>query len=83
MNEKNKDINEKINNLNKEINDLKEKLKRYPFVLEKGEQLISIIISSRDEKILYSLSCKSNKRNFAKHFLNILKMKIFFHIKEK
>ena len=58
--EKNEDINEKINNLNKEINDLKEKLKRYPFILEKGEQLMSIIISSRDEKILYSLSCKSN-----------------------
>ena len=58
--EKNEDINEKINNLNKENKDLKEKLKRYPFILEKGEQLMSIIISSRDEKIFYSLPCRSN-----------------------
>ena len=59
INEINEDINEKINNLNKENKDLKEKLKRYPFILEKDEQLMSIIISSRDEKIFYSLPCRS------------------------
>ena len=60
MNKINNDIIEKNNELNKEIKDLKKKLKRYPFILEKGEKLMSIIISSKDEKILYSLICKNN-----------------------
>ena len=59
-NEKNEDINEKINNLDKEIKDLKKILKRNPFILRKGEKLMSIIISSKDEKIHYSLPCKNN-----------------------
>ena len=60
INEKNEDINEKINNLDKEIKDLKKILKRNPFILRKGEKLMSIIISSKDEKIHYSLPCKNN-----------------------
>ena len=59
-NEKNEDINEKINNLDKEIKDLKKILKTNPFILRKGEKLMSIIISSKDEKMLYSLPCKNN-----------------------
>ena len=71
-----KENNDKIKeNLNKKIDDdiikqnnclynenknLKEKLKRYPFILEKDEQLMSIIILSKDEKILYSLIWKYN-----------------------
>ena len=42
-----------------EINDLKEKLKRYPLILEKNEKLMSIICSSIDEKINYSIICKN------------------------
>ena len=42
-----------------EINDLKEKLQRFPFILEKNEKLISIICSSIDEKIYYSVICKN------------------------
>ena len=41
------------------INDLNEKLKRFPFILEKNEKLMSIIFSSFDEKINYSLICKN------------------------
>ena len=59
-NEKNEDINEKINNLDKEIKDLKKILKTNPFILRKDEKLMSIIISSKDEKMLYSLPCKNN-----------------------
>ena len=59
-NEKIKDLVKQNNDLYKENKDLKEKLKRYPFNLEKDEKLMSIIISSKDEKILYSLICKNN-----------------------
>ena len=41
------------------INDLNEKLKRFPFILEKNEKLISVIFSSFDEKINYSVICKN------------------------
>ena len=41
------------------INDLNEKLKRYPFVLEKNEKIMSIIFSSINKKINYSLVCKN------------------------
>ena len=41
------------------INDLNEKLKRFPFILEKNEKLMSVIFSSFDEKINYSVVCKN------------------------
>ena len=41
------------------INDLNEKLKRFPFILEKNEKLISIIFSSMNQKINYSIVCKN------------------------
>ena len=41
------------------INELNEKLKRYPFILEKNEKIISIIFSSVNEKINYSIVCKN------------------------
>ena len=50
---------ERINGLNEKIDDLNEKLGRYPFVLEKNEKLISIIISSTNQQIHYSLICKN------------------------
>ena len=41
------------------FNDLNEKIKRFPFVLERNEKIISVIISSVDEKINYSIVCKN------------------------
>ena len=42
-----------------QINELKEKIKRYPFVLEKNERLISIIFYSVDQKVHYPMICKN------------------------
>ena len=42
-----------------EIKDLREKLKRCPFILEKNEKIMSIIFSSVNEKINYSIVCKN------------------------
>lgn len=52
-------LNERINDLTKKNLGLNEKLSRYPFILEKNEKLISIIISSVDHSINYSLICKN------------------------
>ena len=89
INEKNVDLNEKIQNLKKENKDLKEKLRRYPFILEKGEKLMSIIVSSRDEKIHYSLICKNNntiidiEKELYKEFPEYSKTKNIFLYKGK
>ena len=48
-------INEKEN----KIRDLEEKIKRFPFVLEKNEKLMSIIFSSVNQKVNYSMVCKN------------------------
>ena len=48
-------INEKENI----IKNLKEKIKRYPFVLEKNEKIMSIIFSSVNQKVNYSMVCKN------------------------
>jgi len=83
------DISKKINNIYEEIKDVKEKLRRYPFILEKGEKLMSIIISSRDEKMLYSLPCKNNntindiEKKFYKEFPEYFDNKNIFLYKGK
>ena len=41
------------------ISELEEKINRYPFILDKNETMISIIFSSVDKKINYSLICKN------------------------
>ena len=56
----NKDII--IKELNKEIDKLKEKLSRYPFELSKGEKLISVIFTSSDENMFYSIICKNTQK---------------------
>ena len=58
INEQNKNQKE-INKLYKKIVDLDEKLKRYPFILEENEKLISVIISSINQRINYSMICKN------------------------
>ena len=55
----NPNIHIKINDLYEKIEDLQEKLKRFPFILEKNEKLMSIIFSSVDQKIHYSIVCKN------------------------
>ena len=52
---------ENIYKLNKKIKDFEEKLGRYPFILEKNEKLISIIIYSEDESIHHSIICKNTE----------------------
>ena len=49
----------KIEGLTEKIDELNEKLKRYPFSLEEGEKIMSIIFTSVDEKINYSMICKN------------------------
>ena len=51
-----------MNNLYKQINELNEKLKRYPFILEKGEKIMSVIFSSVDQNIHYSIVCKNTDK---------------------
>ena len=48
-----------MNNLYKQIIELNEKLKRYPFILEKGEKIMSVIFSSVNQNIHYSIVCKN------------------------
>ena len=45
--------------LYKRIDDLNAKLKRYPFILEEGEKIMSIIFTSVDQKLNYSMICKN------------------------
>ena len=49
----------KIEGLNEKIDDLNAKLKRYPFILEEGEKIMSIIFTSVDQKLNYSMICKN------------------------
>ena len=58
INVQNNNKNE-INKLYKKLNDLDDKLKRYPFILEENEKLISVIISSINQRINYSMICKN------------------------
>ena len=46
----------------KEIKELKLKLSRFPFVLEDGEKLISIIFQSGDQSVHSSIICKNNDK---------------------
>ena len=53
-----------ININKKEIEELKKKLLGYPFELDEGEKIISIVIISKDENINTSIICK-NTDNFS------------------
>ena len=54
-----KEKEDEIKDLKKNINELKETIKRYPFILEKNESLISIIFYSMDQKVHYPMICKN------------------------
>ena len=49
----------KIEGLNEKIDELNAKLKRYPFILEEGEKIMSIIFTSVDQNLNYSMICKN------------------------
>ena len=57
--------------LNEKIDELNEKLKRYPFSLEEGEKIMSIIFTSVDQKINYSMICKNTDT------INQLELKLY------
>jgi len=48
-----------IEEKDKSIEKLKNKLLRFPFELSTGERLLSIIFTSSDRRILYSIICKN------------------------
>ena len=68
------------------INDLNEKLKRFPFILEKNEKLMSIIFSSMNQKINYSIVCKNtdNIHNLEgilyKEYPNLFERQNYFYL---
>ena len=59
------ELNNVIEEKEKNIEKLKNKLLRFPFELSTGERLLSIIFTSSDRRILYSIICK-NTDNFIK-----------------
>lgn len=46
----------------KEIEILKQKLSRFPFELSEGEELYSLMFTSGDQKIHYSIICKNTSK---------------------
>ena len=53
---------EEIITLYQKVEELKEKLARYPIELLKGEELISVIVTSGDETIQHSIICKNTEK---------------------
>jgi glutamate synthase domain-containing protein 1 len=56
------ELSKRIEGLNKKIEELKLKLSRYPYDLSEGEELISVIIMSIDQKIHQSFICKNTEK---------------------
>ena len=59
QNNSNDSIFKLIKDREDKINDLEDKLKRFPFILEKNEKIMSIIFTSVNQKINYSIVCKN------------------------
>ena len=55
-----KEKEEKIKDLETKNNELKEIIKRYPFILDKNENLMAIIFYSMDQKVHYPMICKNS-----------------------
>ncbi len=50
---------DEIIRLYKKIEELNEQIKRYPFILEEGEKILSVIFTSVSQKVNYSMVCKN------------------------
>ena len=50
---------DEIIRLYKKIEGLYEQIKRYPFILEEGEKILSVIFTSVSQKVNYSMVCKN------------------------
>ena len=72
LSSENNDLKTKINSQNninanesellrlyKKIEELTEEIKRYPFVLEKDEEMLSVVFMSISQKFTYSMICKN------------------------
>ena len=72
LSSENNDLKTKINSQNninanesellrlyKKIEELTEKINRYPFVLEKDEEMLSVVFMSGSQKFTYSMICKN------------------------
>ncbi len=65
---------------------MNEKLNRFPFILEKNEKLMSIIFSSMNQKINYSIACKNtdNIHNLEgilyKEYPNLFERQNYFYL---
>ena len=60
--EDNSNLEINIKELDNEIGKLKEQLSRYPLELSDGEKLISVIFTSSDENMYYSIICKNTQK---------------------
>ena len=71
------------------IKDLNEKIKRFPFILEKDEKIISIIFKSVEHKINYSLICKNTdnihklEEELYKQYPNLTEKDNYFFYKDQ
>ena len=57
--EENLKLYKRIAELTEKIDDLNEKINRYPFILEKGEKMLSVMFISVDQHVNYSMICKN------------------------
>ena len=53
---------DQISECQQEIKDLQSKLAKFPFILSQNEELMSVIISTEDRQILYSIICKNSDK---------------------
>lgn len=56
------ELKEKLELKEKEVKEVKEIISRYPFKLNRGEHLMSVVFSSHDKTIIHSFLCKNTEQ---------------------
>ena len=80
------DLSETMYKKNKEIEELKIKLSRFPFELNEGEKIISVIFMTKDENIYHSIICKNTDKfstienELYQHFNELSKTRNYFTV---